>query len=115
MLKCTVPHREVACSDWIAVFFNSLLLQWSSGISYILVRIGRNATVSLIHYKHIRIVLAQIWLLQVQLNYQPIENPLDGLLNIYNLLMIRLCIGLLKAIPIGLRYCMTHHCDLEQT
>ena len=37
MLKCTVPHREVAFSDWIAVFapsFNSLLLLWSNGISY---------------------------------------------------------------------------------
>ena len=47
-LKCIVPHREVAFSDWIAVFatsFNSLLLLWSNGISYILVRIGRNATV----------------------------------------------------------------------
>ena len=57
-----------------------------------------HATVSIILYKNIRIVFAQIWSLQLQLNYQVIENPLECPLKIYNLLMIRLCIGLLKAI-----------------
>ena len=59
-----------------------------------------HATVStiLILYKNMRIVLAQIWSLHLQVNYQAIENPLECPLKIYNLLMIRLCIGLLKAI-----------------
>jgi len=57
-----------------------------------------HATVSIILYKNVRIVLAQIWSLQLQLNYQALENPLECPLKIYNLLMIRLYIGLLKAI-----------------